>query len=472
MTHRYVGALVMALVVGLFYTPEARAQSAVRDLDAGQFRAHLPLAGEFDVTKGVGDFLVKGDRLYVAAFNPPSAVDPNGAWRIFIYDVRDRSNPVKVATAPIKSEPGARFRLNTVEVRGDYLYTAGDNDDLFVVDIENLQLPVVFVRSDALVNDLEDVFDFDFFGFTFSEVKKVKYRKIIIEDDNMYVWFDFTVDTDALFVPDATSSSVAVIHNVDDFPFRIAGKQTGTNARTGLLNNIADTGDEIKSFDYENGHLFLGFKEVLDVLPVGDAGKNIELDKGSCGGIFNCLRDLFRGGDKVPYRDLVADGNKVYIVFEDGLLVKRVKDIHGGERIEQNKILQIEPTLRFAGSDGFARVLIDDDKVYLADLNGNILALDDADTSTPGVVGAVVNAGASNKGHVTRMEEDFGDVFLSTSDNGVFIISAFDFEGGSSSGGGGCVARPVPGMDRVALALALAPLATVVGWRRWRRGRG
>ncbi|HEX9593335.1 MAG TPA: hypothetical protein VGB12_08325, partial [bacterium] len=107
MIQGYVGALVMALVVGLLPPPEARAQSAVRDLDAGQFRAHLPLAGEF-VTgsedgfkdKGVSDFVVHGDNVYVAAFNPPSAVDPEGAWRIFIYNVRDRSNPRLVATAP------------------------------------------------------------------------------------------------------------------------------------------------------------------------------------------------------------------------------------------------------------------------------------------------------------------------------------------------------------------------------------
>lgn len=476
MIQGYVGALVMALVVGLLPPPEARAQSAVRDLDAGQFRAHLPLAGEF-VTgsedgfkdKGVSDFVVHGDNVYVAAFNPPSAVDPEGAWRIFIYNVRDRSNPRLVATAPIASQPGADFRLNTVDVHGDWLYTAGNSEDLFVVDIEHPELPVVFVRSDALASDLEDVFDFDFFGFNFSEVKHIRYRKIIVEDDNLYVLFDFTVDTSALFAPDATSSSVAVIHNVDDFPLRIRGRQTGTGVQDFLLNNLADTGDDIKSFDYEDGRLYLGFDEVLDVLPVGDADQDIELREGGCGGIFDCLIDLFRGGDDAPYRDLVADGGTVYIVFEDGLLVKRVKDISGGDKIEQREILEIEPTLSFRGSDGFARVHVDDDKVYLADLNGNILVLDDADTPTPGVVGAVVNAGFSTKGRVIRMEEDSGDVFLGTDDNGLFIITAFDFEGGSSSGG--CVARPAPGIDRAALALALAPLLMVVGWQWWRRGR-
>jgi hypothetical protein len=469
MMHRYVGALVVALVVGLWHLPEARAQSSIRDLDTGQFRSHLPLAGEFDVTKGIGDFLVKGDNLYVAAFNPPSTVDPDGAWRIFIYDVTDRSNPTVKATAPIASQPGADFRLNTIDVHGDYLYTAGDSEDLFVVDIEDPNLPVVFVRSDALVNDLEDVFDYDFFGFQFSEVTDIQYRKIIVEDDNLYVLFDFTIDTDALFVPDLTSSSVAVVHNVDDFPLRIKGRQTGTGAREVLLNNVADTGDEIKSFDYEDGRLFLGFKDLLDVIPVGDEGENVDLEGASCGGIFDCLVDLFRGGDDNPYRDLVVDGSTVYIVFEDGLLVKKVKDIHGTDKIEQKEILEIEPTLTFRDSDGFNRVLIDDDKVYLADLNGNILVLDDADTSTPGVVGAVVNAGASNKGRVTRMEEDFGDVFLATDDNGLFILTAFDFKGGSSSGG--CVARPTPGVDRAGLALAVAALLAVVVWRRWRRGR-
>ena len=469
MMYRYVGALVVALVVGLWHQPEARAQSSIRDLDAGQFRAHLPLAGEFDVTKGVSDFVVRGDNLYVAAFNPPSTVDPEGAWRIFIYDVRDRSNPTLKATAPIASQPGADFRLNTIDVHGDYLYTAGDSQDLFVVDIEDPNLPVVFVRSDALVNDLEDVFDYDFFGFQFSEVKKIKYRKIIVEDDNLFVWFDFTVDTDALFVPDLTSSSIAVIHNVDDFPFRIEGKQTGTHARTGLLNNVADTGDEIKSFDYEDGRLFLGFKDLLDVIPVGDEGENIKLQEGSCGGIFDCLIDLFRGGDDNPYRDLMVDGSTVYVVFEDGLLVKKVKDVRGTDKIEQKEILEIEPTLTFRDSDGFNRVLVDDDKVYLADLNGNILVLDDADTSTPGVVGAVVNAGASNKGRVTRMEQDFGDVFLATDDNGLFIISAFDFKGGSSSGG--CAARQAPGGGRAGLLLAAGPLLVVVAWRWLRRRR-
>ncbi|MGD2064110.1 MAG: hypothetical protein PVF51_11080, partial [Nitrospirota bacterium] len=350
-------------------------------------------------------------------------------------------------------------------------------DDLFVVDIEQPDLPVVFVRSDALVSDLEDTFDVDFFGFQFSEVTDVKYRKIIVEDDNLFVWFDFTVDTDALFVPEGTASSVAVIHNVDDFPFRIKGRQTGTGVQDFLLNNLADTGDEIFSFDYEDGRLFLGFREVLDVLPVGDEGEDIDLDEGGCGGIFDCLVDLFRGGNKSRYRDLVVDGDTVYIVFDDGLLVKRVRGIRGADKIEQQEILEIEPTLTFRDSDGFNRVLVDDDQVYLADRNGNILVLDDADTPTPGVVGAVVNAGAASDGKVTRMEEDFGDVFLATDDNGLFIISAFGFEGGSSSGGigggggGGCVARPAAGIDLATLALALVPLVTVVVWRRWRRGQ-
>ena len=461
MTGRRVGALVIAVLMGLYHALPASGQSAVRDLGAGQFRAHLPLGGEFDVDEGIGGFVARGDHLYVAA------ADPQGEWRIFIYDISDRSQPRFISTAPIASQPGADFRLKTVAVNGDWLYTAGDSDDLFVIDIEFPTLPVVFVRSDALKNDLEDTFDVDFFGFNFSEVKKVRYRKIIIEDHNLYVLFDFSIKTDALFVPDATSSSVAVIHNVEDFPLRIAGKQTGTNARTGVLNNLADTGDDIKSFDYENGRLFLGFDEVLDVIPVGDEKQDIKLDQGGCGGIFDCLKELFVGGSDHPYRDLVVDGDTVYIVFTDGLLVKKVKTIRGEDTVEQREILEIEPSLNFRDSDGFATVFVDGDKAYLADLNGNVLVLNDADTATPGVEGAVVNATASSTRKVTGMEENFGDFFLATEDNGLFIITAFGFDGGA--GGGGCVSRASGDVNGLTLALLLSPLVGIAGWRGWRR---
>jgi len=460
MTGRRVGAVVIAVLMGLYHALPASGQSAVRDLGAGQFRAHLPLAGEFDVDEGIGGFVARGDHLYVAA------ADPQGEWRIFIYDISDRSRPSFISTAPIASQPGADFRLKTVAVNGDWLYTAGDSDDLFVIDIEHPTLPVVFVRSDALKNDLEDTFDVDFFGFNFSEVKKVRYRKIIIEDHNLYVLFDFSIKTDALFVPDATSSSVAVIHNVEDFPLRIAGKQTGTNARTGVLNNLADTGDDIKSFDYENGRLFLGFDEVLDVVPVGDEKQDIKLDQGGCGGIFDCLKELFIGGDDDPYRDLVVDGDTVYIVFTDGLLVKKVKEIRGEDSVQQTEILEIEPTLNFEDSDGFNTVFVDDDKAYLADLNGNVLVLNDADTATPGVEGALVNAASTSTGKVTGMDEDFGDFFVATNDNGLFIISAFGFDGGSS---GGCVSRASGDVNGLTLALLLSPLVGIAGWRGWRR---
>jgi len=464
MRGRHVGAVVIAVLMGLYQALPASGQTAVRDLGAGQFRAHLPLAGEFDEDKGVTDFAVRGDHLYVAA------ADPQGEWRIYIYDISDRSNPKFITTAPIASQPGARFRLNTVAVQGDWLYTAGNSDDLFVIDIEHPDLPVVFVRSSALVKDLEDTFDIDFFGFNFSEVQDIKYRKLIIEDGNMYVLFDFTVDTDALFVPELTNSSVAVIDHVDDFPLRICDRedcrQTGTQTRDVLLNNLADTGDDIKSFDYEDGRLFLGFDELLDVVPVGDS-TNIELDRGGCGGIFDCIKELFIGGDDDPYRDLVVDGDTVYIVFTDGLLVKKVKEIRGEDSVKQTEILEIEPSLNFEDSDGFATVFVDDDKVYLADLNGNVLVLNDADGPTPGVEGALVNASATANGKVTGMDEDFGDFFVATNDNGLFIITAFGFDGGSSSGG--CISRGSGQVNGLALALLLAPLVAIAGWRGWRR---
>jgi hypothetical protein len=464
MMGRHVGAVVIAVLMGLCHTPPVSAQaSVVRDLAAGQFRAHLPLGGEFDEDKGIGDFAVRGDHLYVAA------ADPQGEWRIFIYDITDRSNPRFVATEPIASQPGANFRLNTVAVRGDWLYTAGNNDNLFVIDIEHPTLPVVFVRSDALVNDLEDTFDIDFFGFQFSEVQDIKYRKLIIEDGNMYVLFDFTVDTDALFVPELTNSSVAVVNHVDDFPLRVCGRedcrQTGTQTRDVLLNNLADTGDDIKSFDYEDGRLFLGFDELLDVIPVGES-TNVELDEGGCGGVFDCLKDLFIGGEDDPYRDLVVDGDTVYIVFTDGLLVKKVSGIRGEGRVEQTEILEIEPSLNFRDSDGFGTVFVDDDKAYLADLNGNVLVLNDADGATPGVEGALVNAASASDGKVTGMDEDFGDFFVATSDNGLFIITAFGFDGGSS---GGCVSRPSGQVNGLTLALLLLPLVGIAGWRGRRR---
>jgi len=467
MTGRRVGAVVIAVLMGLYHALPASGQSAVRDLAAGQFRAHLPLGGEFDESKGIGDFATRGDHLYVAA------ADPQGQWRIFIYDIANRSRPRFITTAPMAGQSGARFRLNTVQVNGDWLYTAGDSEDLFVIDIEHPTLPVVFVRSNALVKDLEDTFDVDFFGFNFAEVQDIRYRKLIIEDGNMYVLFDFAVDTDALFVPELTSSSVAVIDNIDDFPLRICDRedcrQTGTQTRDVLLNNLADTGDDIKSFDYEDGRLFLGFDELLDVVPVDDSA-NIKLDRGGCGGIFNCLKELFIGGDKDRYRDLVVNGDTVYIVFTDGLLVKKVADIRGQERVEQTEIYGIEPTLSFEDSDGFATVFVDDDKAYLADLNGNVLVLNDADTTTPGVEGALVNAASNSPdkppGRVTGMDEDFGDFFVATNDNGLFIISAFGFDGGSS---GGCVSRASGDVNGLTLALLLSPLVGIAGWRGWRR---
>ena len=413
MMGRRAGAVVVAVLMGLCHALPASGQSAVRDLAAGQFRAHLPLGGEFDESKGIGDFVALGDHLYVAA------ADPQGEWRIFIYNIADRSNPKYVATAPIASQPGATFRLNTVAVNGDWLYTAGDSEDLFVVDISHPTLPVVFVRSDALVSDLKDTFDVDFFGFNFSKVTHIKYRKLIIEDDNLFVLFDFTISSDALFDPNTTSSSVAVIHNVQDLPLRIKGRQTGTETKQVLLNNLADTGDDIKSFDYENGSLFLGFDELLDIVPAGKGNQDIKLDQGGCGGIFDCIKDLFVGGNNHPYRDLTVVGNTVYIVFTDGLLVKKVKAIHGDETVQQNEILQIEPTLNFRDSKGFDTVAVDDDNVYLADLNGNVLVLNDANTPTPGVEGAVVNASSTAEGRVTRMEGNLGDVFLATNDNGL-----------------------------------------------------
>lgn len=450
---------VLAASVALLAPVAATAQS-VRDLDAGDFRAHLPVAGEFDPTKGIPDFVVRGDRLYVLGFGPPSSVDPTGAWRVFIYDVSERNRPRFSATAPIASEPGADFELSTLDVSGDYLYMAGDGDDLFVFDISKTELPVRFVRTDALIDDVRDKFDVDLFGFDFSKVKNIKYRRIIVEDGRMYVLFDFAVDTD-LFLPKATTSSVAVIDDVDTFPFRIkAASQTGTQTRQVLLNNLADAGDDIKSFDYEAGRLFLGFDEQLSVVDAGDP-KKVRV-KDSCGSFFSCLTDLFTGGDKTPYRDLIANGEFVYIVFEDGLLVKRVESLSNGE-LDQREILQIDPSLNLTKSDGFDSVFVDDDKVYLGDRQGSVLVLDDTNTPTPGVVGAIVNASSVS---VAKMEEDFGDIFLSTDDNGIFILTAFDFSGGS--GGGGC--QTVPNGGAAAAWPMLIPLALLPILRRWSSG--
>ena len=440
----------------LLFPPRAAVAQSIRDLDAGDFRAHLPVNGEFDPTRGVPDFVVRGDRLYVIGFGPPSSVDPTGAWRIFIYDIRERNHPRLAATAPIASEPGADFRLRTVEVRDKYLYTAGDSDDLFVFDISDPKLPVRFVRTDALIDDVRDKFDIDLFGFDFSKVKSIRYRRIIVEDGRMYVLFDFAVDTD-LFLPKATTSSVAVIDDIATFPFRIkAASQTGTKTREVLLTNLADAGDDIKSFDYESQRLLLGFDEQLEVLDV-DNPKKVRL-KDACGSLFDCLTDLFSGSDKVPYRDLIANGEFVYIVFEDGLLVKRVESLGNGE-LDQREILQIDPSLNLTKSDGFDSVFVDDDKVYLGDRQGSVLVLDHTDTPTPGVVGAIVNASSVS---VAKMDEDFGDLFLSTDDNGLFILTAFDFSGGS---GGGCTVASGP--ESGAAWPLLLPLVLIPVLRRW-----
>ena len=61
MTGRRVGAVVIAVLMGLYHALPASGQSAVRDLGAGQFRAHLPLGGEFDVDEGIGGFVARGD---------------------------------------------------------------------------------------------------------------------------------------------------------------------------------------------------------------------------------------------------------------------------------------------------------------------------------------------------------------------------------------------------------------------------
>ncbi len=444
----------LAAAVVLLVALPARGQS-IRDLEAGDFRARVPVAGEFDPSKGIPDFVVRGDHLYVIGFGPPSSVDPAGAWRIFIYDIRDRDNPRLAATAPIASEPGADFRLNTVEVRDHFLYTAGDSDDLFVFDISKPELPVRFVRTDALIDALRDKFDVDVFGFDFSKVKDIEYRKIIIEDGRMYVLFDFAVDTD-LLLPKATTSSVAIIDDIETFPLRIkAASQTATKARQTLLDNLADAGDDIKSFDYEGRRLFLGFDEQLEVVDVADP-TDARIKEASCGGFFDCLRGLF-GRDKLPYRDLVADGEFVYIVFEDGLLVKRVESLSNGE-LDQREILQIDPSLNLTKSDGFDSVFVDDDNVYLGDRQGNVLVLNSTDTPTPGVEGAIVNASSTS---VNKMDEDFGDIFLSTDDNGLFIVRAFGSPGGSS---GGC--STVPGASGGAWGLLL-PLVLVPILRRW-----
>jgi len=341
-----------------------------------------------------------------------------------------------------------------VEVRDKYLYTAGDSDDLFVFDISKPELPVRFVRTDALIDDVRDKFDVGLFGFDFSKVKNIKYRRIIVEGGRMYVLFDFAVDTD-LFLPKATTSSVAVIDDIDTFPFRInPASQTATQTRQVLLDNLADAGDDIKSFDYESGRLYLGFDEQLSVVDASNPGK-IRV-KDSCGSILGCLRSLF-SGSKNPYRDLIANGDLVYIVFEDGLLVKRVKSLSNGE-LDQQEILQIDPSLNLTKSDGFDSVFVDGDKVYLGDNQGSVLVLDQTDTTTPGVVGAIVHASSTS---VSKMDEDSGDIFVSTDDNGLFILTAFGFSGGS----GGC--ETVPGGGAAAAWPMLLPLALVPILRRW-----
>jgi len=454
MTMRSAWWVVVLVAAVALLSPMTAAAQSIRDLDAGEFRAHLPVNGEFDVTKGIPDFVVRGDRLYVLGFDPAAVT---GGWRVFIYDIRERNHPRLASTAPIASEPGAGFRLSTVEVRDDYLYMAGDGDDLFVFDISKTELPVRFVRTDALIDDVRDKFDVDLFGFNFSKVKKVKYRRIIVEDGRMYVLFDFAVDTD-LFLPKATTSSVAVIDHIDTFPFRIkAASQTGTQTRQVLLNNLADAGDDIKSFDYESGRLYLGFDEQLSVVDASNPEK-IRV-KDSCGSILGCLRSLF-SGSKNPYRDLIANGDLVYIVFEDGLLVKRVESLANGE-LDQQEILQIDPSLNLTKSDGFDSVFVDDDKVYLGDNQGSILVLDQTDTATPGVVGAIVHASSTS---VNKMDEDFGDIFVSTDDNGLFILTAFDFSGGSG-GSGGC--ETIPGGGAAAAWPMLLPLVLVPILRRW-----
>ena len=65
------------------------------------------------------------------------------------------------------------------------------------------------------------------------------------------------------------------------------------------------------------------------------------------------------------------------------------------------------------------------------------------------------------------MEENFGDFFLATEDNGLFIITAFGFDGGA--GGGGCVSRASGDVNGLTLALLLSPLVGIAGWRGWRR---
>ena len=457
MTMRSAWWVVSLALLAALLSPRTAAAQSIRDLDAGDFRAHLPVAGEFDATKGIPDFVARGDRLYVLGFGPPSSVDPTGAWRVFIYDIRERNRPRLAATAPIASEPGADFKLTTLDVSGDYLYTAGDGNDLFVLDISKTELPVRFVRTDALIDDVRDKFDVDLFGFNFSKVKNIKYRRIIVEDGRLFVLFDFAVDTD-LFLPKATTSSVAVIDHIDTFPFRIkAASQTGTQKKQVLLTNLADAGDDIKSFDYEDGRLFLGFDEQLSVVDASDPRK-IRV-KDSCNSIIGCLRQLFTGGDKSPYRDLIANGDFVYIVFEDGLLVKRVESLSNGE-LDQREILQIDPSLNLTKSDGFDSVFVDDDKVYLGDRQGSVLVLDHTDTPTPGVVGAIVHASSVS---VAKMDEDFGDLFVSTDDNGLFILTAFGFSGGS---GGGCETT-LGGSGTAAAWPMFLPLALVPILRRW-----
>ncbi|NCO58797.1 MAG: hypothetical protein GW870_11620, partial [Deltaproteobacteria bacterium] len=96
------------------------------------------------------------------------------------------------------------------------------------------------------------------------------------------------------------------------------------------------------------------------------------------------------------------------------------------------------------------------------------LVLDKTDTPTPGVVGAIVNASSVS---VAKMDENWGDLFLSTDDNGLFILTAFGFSsagsGGGGGGGGGCT---IPrGSGKAALWPILLPLALVPILRRWSR---
>jgi len=64
---------------------------------------------------------------------------------------------------------------------------------------------------------------------------------------------------------------------------------------------------------------------------------------------------------------------------------------------------------------------------------------------------------------VAKMDEDFGDLFVSTDDNGLFILTAFGFSGGS---GGGCETT-LGGSGTAAAWPIFLPLALVPILRRW-----